>query len=129
MNLESRISRRDFLKVSAGTVATVALSPASVFAQNESPSAEAKDVALRDFIQLGPNEHDLSLKEQGLLWVPDGHTPYVTLADGTRRYFITARTSTHILATNGESLKDAVQNGHVNEDNLREVYTPDVNVT
>ena len=131
MNLESRISRRSLLKATGSGVALAMLRPFEAIAQSPSPSSEVESPETKpkyEFIQLGGDEYNLSLEEQGLRWVPDGHIPYVTLADGTRRYFVTAKVSTHIIATNGENLKDAIQSGRViNQTNLREVYTPDVN--
>ncbi len=121
-------------KVATGILsASIAMGGASfpevVVAQSEtqlpSPSTEVPQEK-PDFITLG-TEHNLSLIDQKLLWTPDGHMPYITFSNGTRRYFISSKVSTFAIDTDDQSLKSAIENNLVNPEKIQEVYSPEQN--
>lgn len=54
---------------------------------------------------------DLSLKSVlDNYWINDGHIPYFTTPEGTKRYFIVKGGRTVMLETDGKTLKDAAKN-------------------
>lgn len=127
MKPEVNISRRTFNKaLLAAFLATAISSPFEAFAQSNSPT-KSPEIKNNEFIQLGNQEIDLSLRELNLKYTPDDHTPYVTFSDGTRRYFISSEVSTFSIDTGGESLRKAIENKTVTAENIREVYGPEQN--
>lgn len=64
---------------------------------------------------------DLSLRSEGLTFSPDGHIPYFTTPEGTRRYFIVSKNSTWMIETNGESLENAIRGNRLT---IKDVLDP-----
>lgn len=95
-------------------------------AETASPTSSETPAEMGSFITLG-NESDLSLESQRLIYTPDGHIPYITFSDGTRRYFITADVSTYAIDTNGETLQQAIQGKRATVDPNKPVYSSEQN--
>lgn len=69
---------------------------------------------------------DLSLKDYGIQWAPDGHISYVTFPDGVRRYFISGNQRAYVIETKANvTLEDAIKSGPV----IKSVFGPDISVS
>ena len=73
------------------------------------PSLETRDV-FDNQLKLSDMQ-DLSLREtlSGDNWIDDGHIPYFTTPEGTKRYFIVVGNTTVMFETNGKTLKEAAK--------------------
>ncbi|PIR80163.1 MAG: hypothetical protein COU25_01510 [Candidatus Levybacteria bacterium CG10_big_fil_rev_8_21_14_0_10_35_13] len=81
-----------------------------VYQTHELPKIET-NLVFDGQLNLGSME-DLSLKEPlgGNYWINDGHIPYFTTPEGTKRYFIVKGNTTVMLETNDETLEQAAKN-------------------
>lgn len=67
---------------------------------------------------------DLSFKDQGIQWSPDGHISYITFPNGTRRYFIAGNQRAYeVESKTNETFEDTVKNNPV----INSVFGPDAN--
>ena len=72
------------------------------------------------------NEKGLSLLSKNVKWIPDGHISYVTLSNGSRRYFISGNQKTYMIdVPTSLSLTEAISGNP----NIKEVFGPDKNVS
>lgn len=75
---------------------------------------------------LDKQEADLSLKNYGIEWAPDGHISYATFPDGKRRYFIAGNQRAYAIeSTTSLSLAETI----ANNPSIKEVFGPDKNVS
>ncbi|KPJ70692.1 hypothetical protein AMJ51_01230 [Microgenomates bacterium DG_75] len=144
---EEEISRRDFLKIVGGIAAgagiaggiggaLAALTKKRQRTEEEpelrtegEPKSEAEGEPLlprtseeleatNDFFVLGP-ETEISLATKGILWVPDGRTPYVSFPNNERVYFISGNASSYALRNEGpQELHSLLLAGKVPEYNF-----------
>lgn len=69
---------------------------------------------------------DLSLKNYGIQWAPDGHISYVTFPDGLRRYFISGNQRAYAIDSKANvTLEDTIKNNPT----IKPVFGPDSNVS
>lgn len=72
------------------------------------------------------NTLSLSLSSFGIKWDPDGHISYITLSNGTRRYFIAGNQKTYTIDTKtSTSLADALDKNPV----IKQNFGPDPSVS
>lgn len=75
---------------------------------------------------LDKKETDLSLKNYGVEWAPDGHISYVTFPDGVRRYFVSGNQRSYAIESNSSlSLAQTI----ANNPSVKESFGPDKNVS
>lgn len=85
------------------------------------PSLETKDV-FGGQLKLGEIQN-LSLESVlGNNWIDDGHIPYFTTPQGSKRYFVVVGNSTLLLETDGKTLKDAAQKNDFKQ--VKDVLSP-----
>lgn len=88
------------------------------------PSESHGTLTTNENFILGAKEN-LSLKEFGLQWTPDGHISYFTTPENKKRYFISAADSTWMVETNGQkSLKDYILSKELVQEQFHEVLKP-----
>lgn len=76
---------------------------------------------------LSDQEVEISLESFGLRHTPDGRIPYITLANGRRRYFISANNGSYLFEAAGES--DLVTSlRSASKENFHQVTGPDQNL-
>ena len=69
---------------------------------------------------------DLSLKNYGLQWSPDGHISYVTFPSGVRRYFIAGNQKAYLIESKANmTFEDTIKSNPV----IKPVFGPDANVS
>jgi hypothetical protein len=130
------ISRRRFLQwgtLTAGTAALTLFLERFGFLGNNNPNpSENPTPSASPSEQPTPSEslptgkkNDLSLKEFGLKWTPDGHISYFTTPESKKRYFISAADSTWMIETDGQkSLKDYILSKELTQEQFHEVLKP-----
>lgn len=125
-----QFSRRTFLKKAAAIGTSILLGASlgnflfGTHAEQPTPSAEVSPSPTSENFVLGAKEN-LSLKEYGLEWTPDGHISYFTTPEGKKRYFISAADSTWMIETQGQkSLKDYILSKELTQEQFHEVLTP-----
>lgn len=69
---------------------------------------------------------NLSLKDYGIQWAPDGHISYVTFPSGVRRYFISANQRAYAIESKENmTFEDTIKSNPV----IKPVFGPDANVS